>query len=115
RNKQVQVTVVVVVSPGSSGRPGSKSHARFLRHIRERPVVIVVIQPVLAEIRHVEIRPTVVVEIADGNAKAPAFVGYTGLIRHVGECSIVIVMKEHGSWSGFLAAHGRYGRPVDQI
>src|SRR5882762_2239589 len=96
-NEQIQVAIVVVVSPGGSRGPSSQGDSSLFCHVRESSIMIIVIQAVLTVIRHVDIRPTVIVIIADSDSESPALVGYARLIRHIGECAVMIVMEEHGS------------------
>src|SRR5690348_1345896 len=56
--------------------------------------MIVVIQPVLAVIRDVEIVPSVVVVVADANALSPAGRGQARLGGHIGKSAIVIIVIE---------------------
>jgi len=46
----------------------------------KRPVVIVVVQTILAEVRNVEIRPTVILVVSHGYAETPAIIGDASLL-----------------------------------
>src|ERR1700722_8249121 len=96
-NKQIEATVAVEVPPSGSGRPVAQRYACVLGDICKRPVVIVMVEPVLAEVRHVDIGPAVVVVVSDGNSEAPAIVGHTSLRCHIGERAVVIVMEQCGA------------------
>src|SRR5260221_9030853 len=88
-NERIEQTVVVVVSLGWSGGPAAESDASFFGDICERPIVIVVVQPVLAVIRDIDVRPAVVVVIAHCNAKSPAEIGDAGFFGDIGESAVV--------------------------
>ena len=92
RNEQIEEAVVIVVSPRRSSRPAAKRNARFLRDIGECAVMIVVVEPVFAEVRYINVRPPVVVVVPHGYAEAPAFVRDTGLFRNVSECAVLVVV-----------------------
>src|SRR5262249_620744 len=81
----------------------------------KRAVVIVVIQTVLAVIRHINVRPTVVVVISHGHAKSPSFICHTGLVRYIGECSIMIVVKEHRTRRALFAKKRRNSRTIQNV
>lgn len=64
------------------------------RNIRERSVVVIVVQPVFSVVRDVEIGPAVIVEVADRNAEAPAVIGYAGLFGNIREVPSWVVVKK---------------------
>ena len=73
RHHQIELAVAVVVDERASRAPrfARTRHAGLLRHFGE-DTVIVVIEPVLAVVRDVQIFPTIVVVVADANALSPA-------------------------------------------
>jgi len=56
--------------------------------------MIIVIQAILPEIRHIQVRPAVIIKVTDGYAKSPAIVGDTGFRGDVGKSAVVIVVIE---------------------
>ena len=104
--KQIQQAVAIVVAPGWPGGPTSQANARFLRHIRKRPIVIVMVETVLAVVRHVDIWPAIVVVISYSHAEAPALVRHACLGRYIGESAIVIVAQQHGARGWFSPLQG---------
>ena len=71
--------------------------------------MIVVIQPVLAEVRYENVRPAVVVVVAYSDSCSPTAIRDACLFRHIRKCSIVVVVKESGmGWLG-LSIHGVKG------
>src|SRR5712692_11848576 len=91
RNEQIEEAVMIVVSPRRSGRPAAERDARFLRDIGECAIVIVVVEPVFAEVRYINVWPPIIVVIPHGYAEAPAFVRNAGLFRNVSECAVMVV------------------------
>ena len=77
--------------------------------------MIVVIKPVLAVIRDVQIRPAVVVVIADGHAKSPSLVGDARFVRHVGKRAVVIVVKKRGARRLLFSSHCIKGGTIHEI
>src|SRR5262245_33026152 len=79
-NEKIEPPVAIVVAPGRAGGPAAQRDSGLFGNVGEGAIVIVVVEPVLAEIRNVEVRPAVVIVVADGNAKSPALVGHAGLV-----------------------------------
>ncbi len=84
---------MIVVAPRWSRRPPAECHASLLRHIGKCPVMVVVIQPVLAVVRHVDVRPAVVIVVTHGHAKSPTFVCNARFFRDIGERSVMVVVQ----------------------
>src|ERR1039458_10814920 len=84
-NEKVQPSVAVIVAPCRAVGPIAQSHTGLLGHVRETTVMVVVVEPVLAEVSHEDIRPPIVIEVADSDAKAPSGIGNAGLGRSVGK------------------------------
>ena len=84
--------VAVVIYKCTTGPPSltGSCDAGFLRNLCEHPAIVVV-KPVLAVVRDVEIFPSVIVVVADAHALAPAGSGQPGFNGHVGERAVVIV------------------------
>src|SRR6516165_171676 len=70
RHEKVQVTVMVVVAPRGSGRPASQRYTRLFGYVAERPIMIVVVQPVLSKVRNVNVGPAIVVVVAHRDAES---------------------------------------------
>src|SRR5215467_368421 len=105
RYEEVQQAVAVVIAPGCSRGPAAERHTSLFGNIRERAVVIVVVEAVLAEVRDVDIGPAVVVVVGDGHAESPTVIRNSCFSGDVGERAVVIVVKKHGArrWLGTLA------------
>ena len=115
RNKQIQAPIAVIVAPRSAGRPIPQLHAGFFRDIGKRPVVVVVVQAVLAPVGHVNIRPAVIVIVCNGHADAPAVVGYAGLRCHIRKGAVVIVMEQRRMGWRLLAIQRIEGRAIHHV
>src|SRR2546427_7985763 len=63
-HEQVQLPVAVVIPEGAPGGPSIHGDAGRFAHVGERPVVVVVIEPIAAVVGDVEVGPAVVVEVA---------------------------------------------------
>src|ERR1700691_352385 len=77
-DKQIQLSVSVVITECCSGGPGPNGYARTLSQVCERAISIVVIEPVFSVIRYVKIWPAVIVVIPDRATLSPAVVGNSG-------------------------------------
>src|SRR5215470_5508396 len=115
RYEEIQQSIVVVVAPGGTGRPPTEGHAGGFGDIRERAVVVVVVQTVFAVIRNVKIRPAIVVVVGCRYPKSPTLVGDSGLGGDVGKGAVVIVVQEHGTRRGLPALQGWIRRAIQQI
>ena len=73
--------------------PGSRD-ARFLAHVGERSVSIVVIQNIFAVVSDVHVLETVVVIVAHADTLAPSGRIESSLSSDVRECAVVIVVIE---------------------
>src|SRR5437016_11061704 len=95
-DEQIELAVAIVVDKCTAGVPALAvtAHARFLGHIGERAIAIVVIKNILAEIADEEIFEAVVVVVTNANALSPAGVGYAGLHGNVCECSVTIILEK---------------------
>jgi len=69
RNKQIQLSIAVVIAKRRAGRPIAQRHAGLFGHIGKRAVVIVAVQPVLAKVRNKNVRPAIVVVVANRDSK----------------------------------------------
>src|SRR5206468_5428180 len=114
-NNQSQHTRAILVTPACPGAPTAQANARFLRHIRKRPIVIVMVETVLAVVRHVDIWPAIVVVIAHSHAEAPALVRHAYLGRYIGESAIVIVAQQHSARGWFSPLQGSKCGAIEQI
>ena len=112
---QIEQSVAVVVAPGRAGRPVAERHAGLFGHVGEGAVVIVVVEPVLAVVAHVDVGPAVVVVVGNRAAISPAVVGHAGLLRDIGERAVVIVVEQRGVRRLFLAVERVEGRAVDEV
>src|SRR6267143_4278197 len=100
RDKQVEVSIAVVIKPSRRRRPSAiVVHARLRGYIGERPIAIVVIQRRMPVASHVNVRKSVVIKIADGHAKEKRPVRSNArLLRHVRKSSIAVVSIERWLW-----------------
>src|SRR5438552_7371008 len=108
-NEQVEKPIVIVITPCGSSGPAAKRNASLFGNVSERPVVIVVIQPIFAEVRDINIRPAVVVKVSNGNPESPALIRYICLFSDIGESSVMVVMQKHRFRSWFFAIQRREG------
>ncbi len=69
-DKQVEVTVVIVIEKSCRTAPATSFDARFSGHVCKGAVAIIVIQSVFSVVRYVEVGEAVVVVIADCYAHA---------------------------------------------
>src|ERR1700674_2920117 len=115
RNEQVQQAIAVVIAPRRSCGPSSQCHTGFLRHVRKRSIMIVVVEAVFSKIRDIDVRPAIIIVIAYSYAEAPPLVRYTCFVRNVSESAVVIVVKQHGARSGFLPLQRGKRGTVEQI
>src|SRR5450631_406725 len=90
-NEQIEPAVVVVVEPHRAGIPAGSRHPRFLRHVRECPIAVIVIENAALVLRNVEVGKAVAVVVARRHPHAVAAAGHTGLFGHVGERAVMIV------------------------
>ncbi len=77
--------------------------------------MIVVIQAILAEVRHVNIWPSVVVIVTHRHSKSPPLIRYTGFSRYIRECSIVVVVQQHRARWLFFTFQGSDRRTIQKI
>ena len=101
-NEKIQSTIVVVVAPRRPCRPSTESHSRSFGHVCEGAVVVVVVEPILAKIRHVKIGPAVIIIVSNGYSESPAFVGNAGLGSRVRKRAVVIIAKSMALGAGSL-------------
>ncbi len=104
---------MIVVPPRRAGGPSTQRHAGFFRHIRERAIVIVMIETVFSEIRNVDVRPAVIVVVAHRNSETPALIRDASFVRNVCERSVVIVMEQHCARGCFLSFQSSERRTVE--
>src|SRR5579862_819538 len=102
-DEKIEAAVAVIVTPRGAGGPSAERDTGFFGDVGERAVVIVVIEPILAEVADVDVWPPIVIVIADHRAESPALIGDAGFVGVVAEGSVVIVVEEHGPGSGFFA------------
>src|SRR5215469_10558527 len=106
---------MVVVAPGWACRPATQRDSRFLRNVGECSIVIIMVEPVLAKIGHVDIRPAVVVVVRHSHTESPALVGDPRYSGDICECAVVVIMQEHRPWSGFLTFQGADRGTVQEV
>src|SRR5260370_32788185 len=97
---------VIVVDPGSAGRPSRERDTSSLCDVGKRAVLIVMIETILTEVRYVNVWPAIVIEVPDRHAEAPSFIGHASFFCDVGECSVMVVVQQHGAWRELLGFHG---------
>ena len=88
--------VAVIIHEGASCPPTRlfPCNARFLAHICEGAVAIVVVQNILAVIGNKEIVKTIIVVVADTDTLSPSGMRQAGFYRHIGESAVAIVLKQ---------------------
>ena len=99
RDEEVQIAVIVGIHPAGAGFKGMTAHddARPGRHVGKRPVAVVVIENVVAEIRDVEVSESVVIIVAGGHALRISFYSAPGKacsFGHIGECAVTVILVE---------------------
>src|SRR6266480_7756799 len=92
-NKQIEQPVVVIITPGRSGRPSLQCYPGLLGDVGESAVVVVVIQAVLAVVGDVDVRPTIVIVVPHGHTKAPTLVRNTGLFGGLAKSAVMVVVE----------------------
>ena len=94
-DEQVEISIVVVISPGSANRVGNICRDSAGRHFGERPVAVVVIQEIpLTIIGNEEIKESVVVVVAPRTAFRTADLRDKDASNYLCECPIPIIMKK---------------------
>src|SRR2546430_15688614 len=83
-NKQIEQPVVVIITPGRSGRPSLQCYPGLLGDVGESAVVVVVIQAVSAVGGGADDRATRAVVVPHGRAQPPTFVGHNAPFRGPG-------------------------------
>src|SRR5689334_9472920 len=91
-DKQIELSVIVIIKPQSACGPARRSDPGFVRDISKGAVAVVVIQNVTAIARNVKIDPSVAVVIPGGDSHPEGSSCHTGFVGHVGECPVVIVV-----------------------
>src|SRR4030095_3750500 len=103
-DKQIEVTVVVVVSP--NGGPGIRGnpHAELVRHVSEGSIAVISVKAGLGRAVRwhrtgltpgdIHIDVTVVIIIAPGDPSATDSHGKSGTRGHVDESSIALVVEQ---------------------
>src|SRR5207247_6387776 len=86
--------MIVVIKPCGAGSPAGSAQAGLFRHIRKRPIAIVVIQNAAAVLRDVEIGPAVIIIVSYGGAHPVAAAGNTRFFRDVGKSAVAIVVAQ---------------------
>ena len=114
-HKQIEPPVAIVVSPGRAVRPVPQRDTGLFGNIAKRPVVIVVVEAVLAEVADEDIGPAVVVVVADCCAESPAVVGYACFRGDIGKRTVVVVVEQGCMRWLSLSAHSIVGRAVDEV
>src|SRR5438067_7125179 len=64
-NKKIESAITVVVAPSRTGRPATECDSGCFGDVGEGSVMIVVVQPVLTEVRDVNVGPAIVIVICD--------------------------------------------------
>src|ERR1700722_12473537 len=114
-NKQVETAVAVIIAKGRARRPVAESYSSFFGDVGEGSIVIIVVEAILAEVRHVEIGPAIIVIIADCNAESPAVVRDASLLSNVRKSAVMIVVKERGVRRQSLARYGVISGAVHHV
>src|SRR5262249_56216930 len=99
---------------GGDGWPTRAGGAGLCRHIRERAVSVVVIEPVGSEAGHVEVFPPVVVVIARRDAHSPSGKTYARFVSDIGESPVAIIAPQFTAGAVWVGGGGDRRR-VDEI
>src|SRR4029450_5237204 len=94
RDEEIDATIVVEVRKRAARAPQGKPDSGFLRDVVERPVTVVVIQDVRAQVRNVEIVEAIVVVVSGAGAHAVLTVTDARLRRDVLERSVLSIPKQ---------------------
>src|SRR5260370_16527249 len=71
RHEQVEQSVMIVIAPSGAGGPTTECHSRLLANVRKSPVVLVVVEPILAVVSNINIRPTIFLIITHASTTPP--------------------------------------------
>src|SRR5262249_10327119 len=88
------LSIIVVIKPDRAGGPPRRSNASSIGNIRERAVVIIVVENVTAVIGYVEVLPSVSVVVSDGDPHSESAACQPGPVGDISECSVVVVVIE---------------------
>ena len=94
RDKQINVTVAVVVGPGRAGHEAAAAHAGFFSHVLEFAISQATVERAAAEAGDENVQLAVIVEVGDRNSHAPALARQTGRLRDVRELEVGVLMVE---------------------
>ncbi len=114
-HEEIEPAIAVVVAPGCAGGPVAEGDAGLLGYVGEGAVVVVVVEPILAEVGDIDVGPAVVVVVSDGHAEAPAIVADAGFLGHVGEGAVVIIVEERGMRRESFSIERGLGAAVHEI
>ena len=93
-DEEIEATVAIVVAPGCAAGPVAQLHTGLLRDIGKCPVVIVVVEAVLAHVRYKNVGPAIVVKVGNGHTGTPAVIRHACLRCYIGKRAIVVVAKQ---------------------
>ena len=113
-DEQIEPAVPIVIGEAAAGGPSAAGNTRLLRDVGERAVVIVAIQAVFPESRHVQIFPAVAVHVGGAHAHAPAGVGEPRLVGDVGEFAVPEVAIQRAARRRRILRR-RNGQRIDEV
>src|SRR5207302_10468196 len=97
-DKQVKVTVAVVVHKRATGVPSRRrtvvNEGGLLRDISKRPISIIVVKDDPTPIRHDEIVMSIVVIVSDAAPLPPPRSNQPGFLRYVSKGSVAVIVKQ---------------------
>ena len=97
-DKQVKVTVAVVVHKRATGVPSRRravlNEAGLLRDISERPISIIVVKDDPTPISHDQIVVSVVVIISDAAPLTPSRANQSSFLRYVSKGPVAVIVKQ---------------------
>src|SRR5579862_2085805 len=95
-NKEIKLSVAVVIEEGASGTPafGVTGDIRFAAHFGKGAVAVVTVEQVFSPIGDKNVLEAVVVVVADADTLSPAGMGQASFFGYVGEGSVAIVPKK---------------------
>ena len=96
---QVQEPVTIVIEKCSAGPPGNVADPGFLRHVGKRPIAVIAIENICAQIRHINVNPPVSVVITAGASHSvSAAAADPGPLGNVLELPVPAISKEAVPW-----------------
>src|SRR5437867_3569090 len=94
RDKEINVTVAVIVDPGRAGHEAAAARAGLFSHVLEFAVSQAAVKRAPAEAGDENVQLAVIFEVGDRDSHAPALARQTGRLRDVRELNVSVLMVE---------------------